>query len=500
MNLNEYLVSKKKPKGIKQATKNSNSNAVYGVNKVLMGPPATPPLRKKSSPSSDLNWGRSHISVPNTVSSSARKSRSSSKVSSEEPESKIIVALTEGRGGARCEVGIAAVDVARPLIVLCQISDTQSYVNTLTKINIINPNEILVPTTFVDHFTESRLVTMIRKQFPRIKITGIPRSSFSKINGLETLSGLCVPSLNGILLVLQHRYYAVAAASALITHIQENLFIYYAKGTIKIEYQESEGYAIIDTSTADRLELVCSTKPAQANKYSSLFGVLNHCCTHIGMRTLRSSILRPPCRVEYIEERLECVTELLNNPEARVSIQALLQSIPNIDILLGIATILPTDPQKCSNRQLNYVLLLNGLLDLVAPLKDVLSKFKMPFFVQLRQTLDDEAIIHIKNSIRKMLNEDAHPAKGSQATMQRCFAIKCGVNGLLDLVRKTYSERLNDLQEYTKQLSEKYGLALTLHNNQTKGYHLALTLKGAQKRTLKKSDLPDEFIEVRTTY
>nr|CAH7744003.1 unnamed protein product [Callosobruchus chinensis]CAH7753710.1 unnamed protein product [Callosobruchus chinensis] len=86
---------------------------------------------------------------------------------------------------------------------------------------------------------------MIRKQFPKIKISGIPRSSFSKINGLETLSSLCVPSLNGILLVLQHRYYAVAAASALITHIQENLFIYYAKGTIKIEYQESEGYAII---------------------------------------------------------------------------------------------------------------------------------------------------------------------------------------------------------------------------------------------------------------
>ncbi|VEN60292.1 unnamed protein product, partial [Callosobruchus maculatus] len=49
------------------------------------------------------------------------------------------------------------------------MSDTQSYTNTLMKINIINPNEILVPTTFVDHFTESRLITMIREQFPKIK-------------------------------------------------------------------------------------------------------------------------------------------------------------------------------------------------------------------------------------------------------------------------------------------------------------------------------------------
>ncbi|CAH1968928.1 unnamed protein product [Acanthoscelides obtectus] len=253
----------------------------------------------------------------------------------------------------------------------------------------------------------------------------------------------------------------------------------------------------LDTSTADRLELVCSTKPAQANRYSSLFGILNHCCTKIGTRTLRSSILRPPCKVEYIEERLECVTELALNPEARLSIQALLQKVPNIDMILGIATILSIDPEKCSNRQLNYVLLLNSLLDMIAPLKDVISKLKMPFFVRLRKTLEDEGFEHIRKCIREMLSEGAHPAKGSQATMQRCFAIKCGINGLLDLIRKTYTERLNDLQVYTKQLSEKYGLPLTLSSNQTKGFHFVLPLKGQQKRTLKKSDLPDEFIEVQ---
>lgn len=54
-------------------------------------------------------------------------------------------ALTEGRGNAACEIGMALVNITRPSIVLCQLSDTQSYVNTLTKINILNPNEVTTP-------------------------------------------------------------------------------------------------------------------------------------------------------------------------------------------------------------------------------------------------------------------------------------------------------------------------------------------------------------------
>ncbi len=51
-------------------------------------------------------------------------------------------AITEGRGLARGEVGIAAVDAKRPHLILCQISDTQTYANTLRKINILNPAEV----------------------------------------------------------------------------------------------------------------------------------------------------------------------------------------------------------------------------------------------------------------------------------------------------------------------------------------------------------------------
>lgn len=47
------------------------------------------------------------------------------------------------------------------------------------------------------------------------------------------------------------RYYALAATSALLSYIQDNLYIYYAAGTIKIDYQESEGYALIGTQYSE---------------------------------------------------------------------------------------------------------------------------------------------------------------------------------------------------------------------------------------------------------
>lgn len=64
------------------------------------------------------------------------------KISCDNLVSVLFTALTEGRGQARGEVGIAALDINYPHLILCQISDSQSYVNTLTKINVLNPIEV----------------------------------------------------------------------------------------------------------------------------------------------------------------------------------------------------------------------------------------------------------------------------------------------------------------------------------------------------------------------
>lgn len=242
------------------------------------------------------------------------------------------------------------------------------------------------------------------------------------------------------------RYYALAATSALFTYIQDGLSVYYNQGTIKVNYEESEGHTIIDISTVDNLELVSSSRPAQTLKYSSLYSVLNRCFTKIGARTLRSAILQPLFNISYINERLDCVERLNNNKNMLYSVQAILQKVPNIDQLLTIGTLMPEQAQNCSNKHINYVLLLNEVLEIVGPLGDILEDCEENFFIHLTTTLKSQSFNEIKTLIANEINENAKQAKGQNAILQRCFAIKSGVSGILDVARKNYTERFEDLK------------------------------------------------------
>ncbi|KAB0793781.1 hypothetical protein PPYR_13401 [Photinus pyralis] len=489
MNLNENLPARGRNNGRGRSIK------VVAVQAPL-GPPLKPAPRRKSTPcrsdSSRIKWRNTTSSAGNSALHTGGST--STRVSSN--ESRIIMALSEGRGDAMCEVGIAAINVDCPSLVLCQISDSQSYVNTLTKINVLNPTEILIPSTFVESFTTNRLLQKVKEHFTHIKITGVHRKSFNKNTGLQYIRQLCIPNMNSVLLVVQHRYYALAAAGGLLTYAEVTLYVMYAKESVKIEYQESEGCAIIDVVTADKLELVASTRPSVSKKYSCLLDILNYTQTKVGALALRASILQPPCKVIDIEARLNCVTELIGHGEMLTALQVSLQKVKCVDQLLSLANVLPDQSNNYSERQLNYLLLLNSILEEIPRLKEIFVNTKQPFFVDLCNLLKDPTFAQIKQLIRTVINTDAHPAKGKYGIMQRCFAIKSGLNNLLDLIRTSYSERLDELRDYVTGLKEKYGLSLSLNNNTKKGYHIILQLNAHQQKSLHKSDLPGEFIQV----
>ncbi|XP_076262167.1 uncharacterized protein LOC143197513 [Rhynchophorus ferrugineus] len=292
------------------------------------------------------------------------------------------------------------------------------------------------------------------------------------------------------------RYYTLASAGALLNYLQDRLYIYYSNNSVKFDYQTSEGYAVIDISTADRLELVASLQPNQANKYSTLFGVMNRCLTKVGARNLRSIILQPFYSVKKIEERLNCVSELISHPDLLLSIQGILPKLCHIEQLLTISTLIAQDAQSCSNRQLNFLLVLNGMIDTILPLKDVIRRLKLPFFVQFNHVLSANDFEDIRTLIRKTLCDNAYMAKGKEADARKIWAIKSGVNGFFDMVRKTYSERVEAMRVYVKSLADKYDLPLMLANNNKKGYHIVLSLNKIQKKSMRASALPEEFIQV----
>ena len=53
-----------------------------------------------------------------------------------------VAAVVEGRGLARGEIGMATIDLRKPVLVLSQFSDTQTYVKVMTKLNAVQPMEV----------------------------------------------------------------------------------------------------------------------------------------------------------------------------------------------------------------------------------------------------------------------------------------------------------------------------------------------------------------------
>lgn len=62
----------------------------------------------------------------------------------------------------------------------------------------------------------------------------------------------------------------------------------------------------------NRLELVMGL--VSREETHSLLGVLKHCRTKGGLRLLRANLLQPPAEPAKINIRLDCVTELIQNP------------------------------------------------------------------------------------------------------------------------------------------------------------------------------------------
>ena len=58
-----------------------------------------------------------------------------------------VAAIVEGRGLARGEIGLACIDLNRPVLCLSQFSDSQTYVKILTKIQTLQPIEVGTATT-----------------------------------------------------------------------------------------------------------------------------------------------------------------------------------------------------------------------------------------------------------------------------------------------------------------------------------------------------------------
>jgi DNA mismatch repair protein MutS len=92
-------------------------------------------------------------------------------------------------------------------------------------------------------------------------------------------------------------------------------------------YRESGKVMQLDDTAIRTLELVDS---ASGEKRHTLWGLLDGCRTPMGSRKLKTWLLHPSTDLREIEQRQNCVEDLLDKPDARQSLGKLLQEIADL--------------------------------------------------------------------------------------------------------------------------------------------------------------------------
>ncbi|XP_061325780.1 mutS protein homolog 4 isoform X2 [Pezoporus flaviventris] len=405
----------------------------------------------------------------------------------------VIVAVIEGRGLARGEVGMASIDLKNPEVILSQFSDNTTYAKVITKLKILTPLEIIMSNTACDAGNTTKLFSLITEHFKNVTFTTVQRKYFNETKGLEYVEQLCASEFSTIFMEVQSKYYCLAAAAALLKYVEFIQNSVYAPKSLKVRFQGSEKTAMIDTSSAQNLELVINNRDSRNGH--TLFGVLNYTKTPGGSRRLRSNILEPLTDTETINTRLDCVQEFLQDEELFFGLQAVISKFLDTEQLLSVLVQIPKqDTVKTAESKITNLIYLKHTLELVEPLKAALRNCTTPLLKAYYSSLEDTRFGIILEKITTVINDDTRYTKGCLSMRtQKCYAVKPNINEFLDIARRTYTEIVDDIAGMITQLAEKYNLPMKTSFSSARGFFIQMNIDCS---ALPNGQLPSEFTKI----
>ncbi|KPP69973.1 mutS protein4-like [Scleropages formosus] len=405
----------------------------------------------------------------------------------------VMVAVVEGRGLARGEIGMASINLKFPELVLSQFADTGTYAKVITRLHILNPLEILMPDTVREKGKGAKLFSLITENFQAVAFTAIQRKYFNEKKGLEYIQNLCAPEFSTVFMEVQTKYYCLAAASALLKYTEFVQNCIYAPKSLKVSFKGSEQTAMIDSTSAHNLELVVNNRDHKSEH--TLLGVLNYTRTPGGARRLRSNILEPLLDIDTINTRLDAVHELLQDEELFFGMKNAIGHFLDIDQLLSVLVQIPKqETVQVAEAKIVHVIQLKHTLELVIPLKAALRSCQTALLKAYYSSLEDSRFDRILEQIKTVINNDTSYMKGSlNMRTQKCYAVRPNINEFLDIARRAYTEIVDDIAGLVTNLAEKHNLPLRTSFSSVRGFFIQVKLESV---ALPHGQLPVEFIKV----
>lgn len=351
--------------------------------------------------------------------------------------------------------GISNADVSTGEFSCTEFKGVNSFFSILDEIARIKPSEIIV-NEFM--YNSEPKMSDLKKRFGSY-ISNVPDSFFDKEHIFEILEKHIdkFNNFDSLEDMADDFPLACTTAGALLRYLIDT-----QKANLEhinyLEVYEADRFMKIDIASRRNLEITETLR--EKNKKGSLLWVLDKTSTAMGARMLHSWVERPLVNVERINERLDSVEFLKNNPILRSDIIDKLNRIYDIERLIGRVVYGSANGRDLVALKLSLMML--------PEIKNILSGIDDSLIKKLTDNI--ELSSDVVDLIEKAIVDDA-PILTKEGRL-----IKSGYNEEVDRLRYIGSNGKNIIAEIEARERERTGIKnLKVSFNKVFGYYIEVT-------------------------
>eukprot|EP01119_Soliformovum_irregulare_P017774 TRINITY_DN5333_c0_g1_i3.p2 TRINITY_DN5333_c0_g1~~TRINITY_DN5333_c0_g1_i3.p2 ORF type:complete len:554 (-),score=161.96 TRINITY_DN5333_c0_g1_i3:2031-3692(-) len=176
---------------------------------------------------------------------------------------------------------------------------------------------------------------------------------------------------------------------------------------------------------------------------------------------------------------VDVIDTLLSNEPLLMSISEILSHFLDVDQLIHRMQLVQISKGSClrgSQTVIRNIIGMKHILALAPKVAHLLQDVDNPILQSIAANLKHASLLTLHQDIEAILNQDTQYSKSTyHMRMQQCFAVKMGINPLLDVARKTYTETIEDMNLALNRYKQELDIAsLKLQYHAKRGHFIVI--------------------------